>query len=224
MVLTLGATLLSGSAMADSKERSILIWTGIRLGTTTADMYRAIHEGVMMAQAAGDCARTRCGAPLKSVMAQHLIVGATTAIFAGSVYIKNYPDRSEAVNQVMADAGLGNTTASTSAQRQRPISPIANWNRRVAPNMPPPGRCADDELSSLERKKDDLCNRRGTQSCDGNETGEAELRRKISLIDACVRARINIMDRCFNGGNASHHGEVDSRMRGWQRCVDLLMR
>ena len=48
----------------------------------------------------------------------------------------------------------------------------------------------------------------------------SEIWRRIRINEACIKARENIMNECYRGGNQAHKDEVDEVRKVLRRCWD----
>jgi len=93
-------------------------------------------------------------------------------------------------------------------------------------NCPPPGTCSQSDADSLQRNKNDTCNRE--RSCasvadfnDGEVAFEV-LNERLKINNACINARTELMDRCYKGGNDAHVDERRNVVEVRDKCAALI--
>lgn len=82
--------------------------------------------------------------------------------------------------------------------------------------------CDDEQYQRLRQAKKDACDAPGGRSCQRPIINSCELvTEMIGRNLACIAARKNMMDSCFNGGDKTHHDEVKKvRRKNIADCVD----
>lgn len=84
-----------------------------------------------------------------------------------------------------------------------------------------PGGCSDEEFSRLDEEKERYCRKPGT--CGPRENLiQPEIMARISNAQNCINARIEIMDRCFDGGDDGHKDQAKERLSGLRKCQNRL--
>ena len=140
------------------------------------------------------------------------------------VTIKNILGLSaEQLGQMASEAPDGQTyddyLKKPATDRARELSyvnrPIGGLNRR-------PGGCRDEEFEKLNREQDDLCSKRGTCSASDG-LSKTQIIERITNAQACIDKRIEIMDRCFDGGDSGHKSQTEERVSGLRKCQSLLV-
>jgi hypothetical protein len=84
----------------------------------------------------------------------------------------------------------------------------------------PPGDCAEAEQKVLKAEVGRACKTTSMKCYDHQEC--SELLSNWLTYQRCINARRAIMDRCFRGGDESHHREVDNYERGASECSQLM--
>lgn len=83
------------------------------------------------------------------------------------------------------------------------------------------GKCTPDEHEFLQDEVDRLCKNSGKRSCQFSDECET-LYGKVEATQACIDAREQVNESCFNGGNAGHRGAVDDERRGRDKCLSYV--
>jgi hypothetical protein len=81
------------------------------------------------------------------------------------------------------------------------------------------GNCTPDEHEFLQDEVSRLCKNSGKRSCQFSDACET-LYGKAEATQACMDAREQVNDLCFNGGNAGHRGAVDEERNGRNKCLN----
>lgn len=76
--------------------------------------------------------------------------------------------------------------------------------------------CPPAVRASLQKKVDENYQGQKTKCIPGEPC--AELEAKINRIMACVKARVEINNRCYKGGDAEHNEQIINRMNGFTVC------
>jgi len=94
-------------------------------------------------------------------------------------------------------------------------------------NCPPPGVCAEKDYQELRGQKGEACGREHSCPVPKNADNDDELDctpllMKRANAQACVDARVKIMDDCFMGGNQAHIEALSQPRRAYQKCDGLI--
>ena len=104
----------------------------------------------------------------------------------------------------------------------RPWPTQFNWPPAGNPSAGPPGTCTVEQHAALEEAKDLACeDPLAADACKGNMSCEL-LQSKRTAIEACVKARVAVMDVCFSGGDARHWiaiGDLLGRYKNCDKCL-----
>jgi hypothetical protein len=93
-------------------------------------------------------------------------------------------------------------------------------------NCPPPGTCSASDQESLQRNKNDTCNKE--RSCtkiadfNDNEVSFDALNERLKINNACINARTELMDKCFKGGDDAHVNERRNVVEVRDKCTSLI--
>ncbi|MDR0703350.1 MAG: hypothetical protein LBF61_13290 [Azoarcus sp.] len=80
------------------------------------------------------------------------------------------------------------------------------------------GNCTPDEFDKLEGAKKEACNAADTLGkCTSGMTGEDKVAR-IAAYGRCARARENVMNQCFAGGDKRHHEAAGEKWLAAKNC------
>jgi hypothetical protein len=90
---------------------------------------------------------------------------------------------------------------------------------RPGDGMSPPGDCSKTEWKALDVAASKAC--RVKRNCD-SVTDCAELIQRIALFNACINARLELMKKCFRGGDSEHNRIVDKERAGKATCEAKL--
>jgi hypothetical protein len=83
----------------------------------------------------------------------------------------------------------------------------------------PPGSCTATQHRSLQDQVDSSC--AAATKCLITDD-RATLNSKITKVNACIAARVNINNTCFAGGDAGHKQAVTERTNQLNTCKDYL--
>lgn len=136
-----------------------------------------------------------------------------------------------AVAAVLAMLGLAATPA-LAAAGPLPSGAQAVWDAffssKYGPFQPtgpypgdglrPPGTCGSQQYSALRQAQLATCAKPGTGACR-NTKDCAQMQQYFDNGKACVDARLELMFTCFKGGDATHWGQVNSRLDGLADCL-----
>ena len=86
--------------------------------------------------------------------------------------------------------------------------------------LPPPGVCDPATHAQLEADKDAACS--PVSRCVNGELCSS-ISAKLSAFNACIDARLEVMNVCFCGGNSGHRIAVHDLQNGARRCQDILL-
>ncbi|EKE5038286.1 RHS element core protein [Escherichia coli] len=87
-------------------------------------------------------------------------------------------------------------------------------------NPPPPGNCSNDYYEHLKNQKEAICNQK--RKCYPTDSCETILQKGVYGL-ACVSARNNIMNQCFNGGDLRHQLERETVRGTMMSCTTLAV-
>ncbi|NKD27145.1 hypothetical protein HED43_19455 [Citrobacter freundii] len=87
-------------------------------------------------------------------------------------------------------------------------------------NPPPPGNCSNDYYEHLKNQKEAICNQK--RKCYPTDSCETILQKGVYGL-ACVSARNNIMNQCFNGGDLRHQLERETVRGTTMSCTTLAV-
>jgi RHS repeat-associated protein len=93
-------------------------------------------------------------------------------------------------------------------------------NSRALPGegLAPPGTCSDGYYDYLKQQKEFACSQ--PRSCSARAQGSCDdILDKLNMNNACVKARDNVMKKCFKGGDQRHQLERQSARRGVSNCI-----
>ncbi|WP_439709297.1 RHS repeat-associated core domain-containing protein, partial [Escherichia albertii] len=90
----------------------------------------------------------------------------------------------------------------------------------VINNPPPPGNCSNDYYEHLKNQKEAICNQK--RKCYPTDSCEIILQKGVYGL-ACVSARNNIMNQCFNGGDLRHQLERETVRGTMMSCATLAV-
>lgn len=93
-------------------------------------------------------------------------------------------------------------------------------------NCPPPGTCSESELSGYRNEVTRYC-KGPERSCKDEQFNEDEedcgdLKARLESADYCVRARDDVMQRCFKGGDDNHRRERQTCADVRDRCREMI--
>ncbi len=83
----------------------------------------------------------------------------------------------------------------------------------------PDGDCTPARKRFLQHQKDAICNQPRScnpKKCPQDDVGE--IWRRIRINEACIKARENIMNECYRGGNKAHKDEVQNVRDVLEKC------
>ncbi|EOI1352454.1 RHS element core protein [Citrobacter amalonaticus] len=87
-------------------------------------------------------------------------------------------------------------------------------------NPPPPGNCSNDYYEHLKNQKEAICNQK--RKCYPTDSCETILQKGVYGL-ACVSARNDIMNQCFNGGDLRHQLERETVRGTMMSCTTLAV-
>ena len=87
-------------------------------------------------------------------------------------------------------------------------------------NPPPPGNCSNDYYEHLKNQKEAICNQK--RKCYPTDSCQTILQKGVYGL-ACVSARNNIMNQCFNGGDLRHQLERETVRGTMMSCATLAV-
>jgi RHS repeat-associated protein len=87
-------------------------------------------------------------------------------------------------------------------------------------NPPPPGNCSNGYYEHLKNQKEAVCNQK--RKCYPTDSCETILQKGVYGL-ACVSARNNIMNQCFNGGDLRHQLERETARGTMVSCSTLAV-
>ncbi|EGE0645238.1 hypothetical protein DM399_25745, partial [Escherichia coli] len=87
-------------------------------------------------------------------------------------------------------------------------------------NPPPPGNCSNDYYEHLKNQKEAICNQK--RKCYPTDSCETILQKGVYGL-ACVSAKNNIMNQCFNGGDLRHQLERETVRGTMMSCTTLAV-
>ncbi|HAU3358371.1 TPA: hypothetical protein JDL67_000955 [Salmonella enterica subsp. salamae] len=87
-------------------------------------------------------------------------------------------------------------------------------------NPPPPGNCSNDYYEHLKNQKEVICNQK--RKCYLIDSCQTILQKGMYGL-ACVSARNNIMNQCFNGGDLRHQLERETVRGTMMSCTTLAV-
>jgi hypothetical protein len=95
-----------------------------------------------------------------------------------------------------------------------------------ADHCPPPGKCSDSEHSSLKYEVGKAC-KSDPFTCkswntDENEADGSELLLRLQRGENCLKAREEIMQRCFKGGDSTHQSSRNDVRTARDFCRDVI--
>jgi len=88
-------------------------------------------------------------------------------------------------------------------------------------DLPGSGNCEPDELEKLEREKDVLENRTSGLRCNSADSFRTLSSIRAALIELKAK-REEIMNRCFQGGDAGHQEYVDNTQIRIEKCNSAM--
>jgi hypothetical protein len=157
------------------------------------------------------------------------------AIMAGGMVIYKYgADQLDAVfdalslsSRTIGELGLASIAPDGSTWEDylgRPVTPkaieLSKIERPLGGASRKPGGCDDDEFRRLDKRKDQACYSE-SYSCNPQQTKEVIEHNERKAL-ACVAARVEIMDRCFDGGDKAHKDEAKDRLKPARYCRSLI--
>ncbi len=146
---------------------------------------------------------TKCVGNLRLGLSKHMILGPGLVL--------------SVINQMV---GKGQAPLETGRAVARDVGLNPDRVRIPSRNhMQPPGNCTPQEHAALEGAKDRECG--VPRACTGR-TDMITASMNIVRINACIRAREVIMQRCFMGGDDSHRRVVDNERRALRRCESRM--
>ena len=84
--------------------------------------------------------------------------------------------------------------------------------------LSPPGDCTEEQFRDLQQRVENACG--AAARCVGGESPEV-LQYKIAGQYACIRARMQINDTCFRGGDDGHNKQIAQRYNAIKNCYNL---
>lgn len=81
----------------------------------------------------------------------------------------------------------------------------------------PPGNCSQDHYDYLKEQKGLACNVK--RSCNAQVDTCAEIMGKMVNNNACINARNDVMNQCFNGGDKRHQLERENARDVLGDCI-----
>lgn len=84
-----------------------------------------------------------------------------------------------------------------------------------------PGDCTKEQHAILNDAVSRACKSSEPMRCEPWHDC-ATLLRSANRFNQCVVARIEIMDRCYKGGDAAHKGALEQALNGLRRCGQYL--
>lgn len=91
---------------------------------------------------------------------------------------------------------------------------------RVIAQLKPPGDCTAELHRAMQDRVNAAC-KSAPMSCKGNQSCD-ELRVNWYRLQDCARARFDINQRCFRGGDAGHLKALEDIINGKNICESLL--
>jgi hypothetical protein len=96
------------------------------------------------------------------------------------------------------------------------------WWDPAAQDLPPPGRCTPARYGELQTAKYNACENPHPKGC-GWHWGKKwcqEFSDREQQWDKCAKARLEIMNECFGGGNQTHRDEWRKAKDQKDKCAD----
>lgn len=84
------------------------------------------------------------------------------------------------------------------------------------------GDCSESDLDSLHDAQVEWCKNKGERSCRSLTRKEDcdEIRKRLAINEQCAARRVDIMTKCFRGGDAAHRRELADVERVKEVCMD----
>jgi type VI secretion system secreted protein VgrG len=103
-----------------------------------------------------------------------------------------------------------------------PCLPSLSWSTRGCFKKKS-GRCTEKEQQLLQSMVSSACkNKPGRPTKCSRNMSCLEIIDNMFKFLACAQARENINNKCFNGGDFTHQGEVVSALNGAANCINFL--
>lgn len=80
--------------------------------------------------------------------------------------------------------------------------------------------CTDEEHRVLKQEVGRACKATSMRCNESQSCGE--LLANWLRFQRCINARVAVMNKCFQGGDATHHGEVDNARAGADNCSNHM--